>query len=52
MIALETKIGKVTTMKELHLLGKLVKLENCPVLMDFQPDANWQDTWQVMAGEW
>lgn len=38
--------------KELHLLGKLVKLDDCPVLLDCQPDGNWQDTWQVMRGDW
>ena len=39
-------------LKELHLLGKLVKLDECPVLLDSQPDENWQKDWQVMAGEW
>lgn len=39
-------------LKELHLLGKLVKIEECPLLMDCRIDQNWQDTWQVMAGEW
>ena len=39
-------------LKELHLLGKLVKLDECPILLDSQPDANWQKDWQVMAGEW
>ena len=37
---------------ELHLLGKLVKIDECPILLDSQPDENWQDDWQVMAGEW
>ena len=39
-------------LKELHLLGKLVKLDECPILLDSQPDENWQKDWQVMAGEW
>lgn len=39
-------------MKELHLLGKLVKIDKCPLLMDFKPNENWQETWQVMRGEW
>ena len=39
-------------MKELHLLGKLVRLEDCPVLLDYKPGEDWQDVWQVMAGEW
>lgn len=39
-------------MKELKLLGKHVELAKCPVLLSYQPDANWQETWQVMAGEW
>ena len=39
-------------MKEMRLLGKLVKLEECPLLMDYQPDADWEKVWQVMAGEW
>ena len=39
-------------MEELHLLGKLVKLADCPLLLDYKPDEGWQDVWQVMAGEW
>lgn len=39
-------------MKELHLLGRRVVLEDCPVLLDSQPNADWQKDWQVMAGEW
>lgn len=39
-------------MKEMRLLGKLVKLEECPLLMDYRPDADWEKVWQVMAGEW
>jgi hypothetical protein len=39
-------------MKELHLLGKLVQLEDCPVLLKSNPGSDWQKDWQVMAGEW
>ncbi|MBQ8174350.1 MAG: hypothetical protein IJ009_03000 [Clostridia bacterium] len=39
-------------MKELHLLGKLVKLDNCPVVFSYQPDANWKDHFDVKLGTW
>lgn len=39
-------------MKELHLLGKKVIIEDCPLLLDYQPDENWEKYWQVMLGEW
>ena len=39
-------------MKELHLLGKLVKIDECPVLLDYKPSDDWQSVWQVMAGTW
>ena len=39
-------------MKELHLLGKLVPLEDYPLLLKSVPDSDWQKDWQVMAGEW
>ena len=39
-------------LKELHLLGKLVRLDDCPVLLKSAPDENWEHDWQVMAGEW
>ena len=39
-------------MKELHLLGKLVRLDECPVLLSSKPDKDWEKDWQVMAGEW
>ena len=39
-------------MKELHLLGKKVILENCPALLRYSPDENWQKYWEVMAGTW
>ena len=39
-------------MKELHLLGKLVKIDECPLLLKSNPDENWEKDWQVMAGKW
>ena len=39
-------------MKELHLLGKLVKLENCPVVFSYQPGADWKDHFDVKLGTW
>jgi len=39
-------------MKELHLLGKLVKIDECPILLKSSPDESWERDWQVMAGEW
>lgn len=39
-------------MKEFHLLGKSIVLDECPVLMDYQPGEDWQEYWQVMGGEW
>ena len=39
-------------MKELRLLGKLVKLDECPILLSSKPDENWEHDWQVMRGDW
>ena len=39
-------------MKEIKLLGKLIDLDECPILMDYTPDDDWQKVWQVMDGEW
>ena len=39
-------------MKELHLLGKLVKIEECPIVLDYKPGADFQEYFKVMAGEW
>lgn len=39
-------------MKELHLLGKLVKLDNCPVVLDYKPGDDWQEYFEVKLGEW
>ena len=43
---------EVKDMKELHLLGKKVVIDECPLLLDYQPDGNWEKYWQVMLGEW
>ncbi len=45
-------MNELKEMKELHLLGKLVKIDECPILLNSQPDENWTKDWQVMAGEW
>lgn len=37
---------------ELHLLGKKVIIENCPILLDSQPGEGWEKDWQVKRGEW
>ena len=39
-------------MKELHLLGKLVKLDECPIVLDYKPDENWQKYFDVKLGAW
>ena len=39
-------------MNEIHLIGKRIFVDRCPILLDSQPDANWQKDWQVMGGEW
>ena len=39
-------------MKEIHLVGKKVIIDECPRLLDYQPDENWEKYWQVMLGEW
>ena len=37
---------------ELHLLNKLVKLEECPVIFKSDPSESFLDDWMVMDGEW
>lgn len=37
---------------EIHLIGKKVIVDRCPILLDSQPNADWQKDWQVMGGEW
>ena len=39
-------------MKELHLLGKHVNLDDCPILLSYKPDTDWEKYWKVMHGEW
>jgi hypothetical protein len=39
-------------MKEIHLIGKKVIVDECPLLLNYQPDENWEKYWQVMQGEW
>ncbi len=39
-------------MKEIHLIGKKIIIDECPLLLDYQPDENWEKHWQVMMGEW
>ena len=39
-------------MKTLKLLGKRVELDQCPVLMEYSPEENFLDKWQVMLGNW
>ncbi len=39
-------------MKDILLLGKKIVMEKSPVLLDYKPDDNWMDMWQVMAGDW
>lgn len=39
-------------MNELKLLGKLIKLDECPLLLKSCPDENWERDWQVMLGTW
>ena len=36
----------------MHLLGKLVKIDECPILLDYKPDGDFQKYFKVMAGEW
>ncbi len=39
-------------MNEIHLIGKKIIVDKCPILLNSQPDKNWQKDWQVMGGEW
>ena len=39
-------------MNEIHLIGKKLIVDQCPILLDSQPNADWQKDWQVMGGEW
>lgn len=37
---------------EILLLGKKVFWEQSEVLLDYQPDENWQDVWDAKLGHW
>ena len=39
-------------MNEIHLIGKKIIVDACPILLDSQPNADWEKDWQVMGGEW
>lgn len=39
-------------MKDVLLLGKKIIFGKSQVLLDYKPDDNWKDLWQVMAGDW
>ena len=39
-------------MKEIHLLGKKIIMDRSKVLLSYQPGPDWQDYFQVMAGQW
>ncbi len=39
-------------MNELKLLGKSVKLAECPLLLQSAPGPDWEKDWSVMLGEW
>lgn len=39
-------------MKEIKLLGKKIIVEKSKLLLHYDPDENWKEHFQVMAGEW
>ena len=39
-------------MKEIHLLGKKILVEQSPVLFQYQPDENWEQFFEVKSGTW
>lgn len=39
-------------MNELHLLNKLIRLSDCPILKKYDPDENFLEHWTVMDGQW
>ncbi|MBQ0102173.1 MAG: hypothetical protein KBT31_05210 [Firmicutes bacterium] len=39
-------------MNEIHLFGKRIISDECPVLFDYKPDENWQKYFNVIRGEW
>lgn len=38
--------------KDILLLGKRILWDQSEVLMDYQPDENWQDVWDAKLGHW
>jgi hypothetical protein len=38
--------------KEILLLGKKIFWDRSEVLLDYQPDENWQDLWDAKLGHW
>ena len=39
-------------LKELHLCGKKIDIENSPVVMSYQPDENWEKIFRRLRGKW
>ena len=39
-------------MKTIKLVNKIIDVEKSKVIYNKPLDENWQDDWQVMAGEW
>ena len=39
-------------MKNIHLLGKKILWDKCPVLVDYTPDESWRELWLPKSGDW
>ncbi len=39
-------------MKDILLLGKKILFEQSPILLEYQPDENWQEYWLPKSGTW
>lgn len=39
-------------MKDILLLGKKIITDKSELLLDYKPDENWRQFWQVMGGDW
>ena len=39
-------------MKNIHLLGKKIIADKCPLLLDYKPEENWHDLWLPKTGTW
>ena len=39
-------------MKNIHLLGKKIIADKCPLLLDYKPDENWRELWLPKTGTW